>query len=77
MSSSRAVRKACRPPEQKPIVPTFPFDVGSDRSQRTAPAASPTNRASGTPPLARAVAAASSGSAPGASLLYRFMQIAL
>ena len=43
-------RTAWRPPEQNPIAPTRPLLVGSERSQRAAPAASPTKRPSGTPP---------------------------
>ena len=42
-----------------------------------APPTSPTSRSSGTPPRARAAAAASSGLAPGASRVYRFGQIAV
>ena len=42
-----------------------------------APATSPTRRSSGTPPWARAVAAASSELAPGASRQYRFGTTAL
>ena len=66
-----------RPPEQYPITPTLPFDEDSPRRWAAAPATSPSRRSSGTPPLARAAAAASSGLAPGASRWYRFGMSAL
>jgi len=53
------------------MTPTLPLDEGRALRRAAAPATSPTSRASGTPPPARAVAAASSGSAPGASRQYR------
>jgi hypothetical protein len=48
-------------------VAALPLEAGMDRRYSTAPPTSPTSRSSGTPPCARAAAAASSGLAPGAS----------
>ena len=66
--------------ESKEIVRRFAVEgydaIAVNLHWRDAPAASPTNRSSGKPPLAREAAAASSGSAPGASRQFRLTAIA-
>jgi len=70
----QATKKACRPPEQPPMTPIFPLQLGSDLSNLIAASQSPTTQSSGTAPCSRTLAATSSG-VPCPNREYKFGQI--